>query len=393
MSKKTDEYLAKLQGLEAQAPGEYQSKYQGQIDAVTKAIQGRKGLNYDFNADPLYHQYKDQYTKLGNEAAMNAAAAASALTGGYGNSYAATAASQANQQYLTQLNGIIPELARAAQERYDTETAELYRQAELLGNQDATAYGRARDAVADYQTNRNYYYDLYAGSVAEDQWQDTFDYQKAQDAQAQQNWQTQFDYQQQQDQQSQANWQSQFDYQRAQDEVARQQWQDSFDYQKSQDALSQQNWQTQFDYQKQQDAQAQANWEAQQAYQAALDAQSQANWQAEFDYKKGQEAARLAAQKAAAAAKSSTNNSTNPNNTNQTQTTQTGDALKLAQTMYDGGKSDAFIATSLSDKGYTDQQIADALNKVIDEDKTEKIYAGKDKNGRAIYVRGNIALN
>jgi hypothetical protein len=332
-SKRTDDYLKRLTDYETAAPGDYQSKYQDQIDSVMTTIQGRKGLNYDFNADPLYHQYKDQYTKLGKEAAMNAAADVSALTGGFGNSYAATAASQANQQYLTQLNNIIPELARAAQERYDSETDNLYRQYGMLSDADATGYGRHRDAVGDYQTNRNYYYGQYRDSVGDDQWQDEFDYRKQQD------------------------------------EIARQQWQAQFDYMQTQDAQTQANWLAQQAYNAQQDALAQSNWQKQFDYTRSKDAQSQANWQAQFDYQRAMDAIKLAGKKGDENGNNADIKDENPPLAEQAGKKKTAatmeTALKYVEAMARGGLSQSEVEDRLLNAGYSDEEVLRLVNSQI----------------------------
>ena len=151
---------AAIKNYQAQRPGDYESQYGAQIDSLLEQIQNRKAFAYDFNADPLYQQYKNQYTKLGSDAAANAAADAAALTGGYGSSYTASAAAQANQQYLTQLNNVIPDLYQVAYERYQGEGNDLYNQLSALQNQDEMQYGRWQDRYAnwadylDYLTNR-----------------------------------------------------------------------------------------------------------------------------------------------------------------------------------------------------------------------------------------------
>jgi hypothetical protein len=71
-------------------------------------------FKYDLNGDALYQQYKDKYTQQGKLAMADAMGQASALTGGYGNSYAATVGNQAYQAYLGQLNDVIPELYQLA---------------------------------------------------------------------------------------------------------------------------------------------------------------------------------------------------------------------------------------------------------------------------------------
>lgn len=166
-------YQDKISQLEAN-PVTYNSKYQAALDSVLGQIQNRKAFTYDFNADPLYQAYKDQYTKLGKEASMNAVANAAALTGGYGNSYAVTAGAQANQQYLTKLNEMIPELYNLAMNRYKLEGDELNNRYGVLGSAEDRAYGQYRDQVADWKDQLAYlneaedrYYGKYRDQVAD----------------------------------------------------------------------------------------------------------------------------------------------------------------------------------------------------------------------------------
>lgn len=192
MSANTQYYWEKLQNVENNPVGPYQSKYGTQIDATLDKIVNRQPFSYDFNADPLYQNYKDQYTKLGNEAAMNAAANASALTGGYGNSYAVTAGAQANQQYLTQLNQVIPELYNAAMNKYQIEGDQLNNVYGVLGSAEDRNYGQYRDKVSDWQADRNYYQGAYGTQLNADQWQQNFDYQKQRDAVTDSQWKAEY---------------------------------------------------------------------------------------------------------------------------------------------------------------------------------------------------------
>jgi len=137
---------------------DYSSKYQSTIDGLLDKILNREEFSYDFNADPMYNLYKDQYTKLGNEASMNAVANASAMTGGYGNSYAATAGAMANQQYMTQLNNMIPQLYQAALDKYNTDTENLYNQYSAVGSAEDRLYQQYRDDVSDSQWENQYKY-------------------------------------------------------------------------------------------------------------------------------------------------------------------------------------------------------------------------------------------
>lgn len=189
---RSDAVLAAEQTLaehQSAKPESYQSAYGADIDRVLQQITQRPGFTYDLAADPLYRQYQQSYTTLGRQAAANAAANASALTGGYGNSYAATAATQASDAYLAKLGDVLPDLYAAAMERYQLESDTLAGKLSALQSADKTAYGRWSDAYSDwfdyldylsgaadsaYKKDYNEYADRYAA------WQDWRDYYAAQ---------------------------------------------------------------------------------------------------------------------------------------------------------------------------------------------------------------------
>ena len=190
------------QGAVAAKPADYASPYQGQIDAAYQKILSRQPFKYDMNADAMYQQYKDAYTRQGNMAMRDTMGQAAAMTGGYGNSYAQTAGQQAYQGYMQGLNDKVPELADRAFNRYQTEGNDMYNQLAMSQGMDQTAYGKYRDQVGDWQTNvgrlqgdytseRGFDIDMYRNAVSDWQNQQSydfnvsqFDYQKQQDAQA-----------------------------------------------------------------------------------------------------------------------------------------------------------------------------------------------------------------
>ena len=98
---------------------------QNAINAAQSALDNREKFSYDFNKDAVYQQYKDNYIRQGRTAMADAAAQAAALSGGFGNSYAASVGNQAYQSYLSKLNNVIPELESAAYARYQAEGNEL----------------------------------------------------------------------------------------------------------------------------------------------------------------------------------------------------------------------------------------------------------------------------
>ena len=159
----------------ANKPGAYQSQWQQSIDDTLNKILNREKFNYDLNGDALYQQYKDQYALQGKQAMMDTIGQASALTGGYGNSYAQTVGQQTYQGYLQQLNDKVPELYQLALDQYNNEKNDLYNQYSLFADRESTDYGRYRDTVSDWSSERDYLAGRYDTEYSKDygQYRDT----------------------------------------------------------------------------------------------------------------------------------------------------------------------------------------------------------------------------
>ena len=224
-SRNTAAAKKKSEEIEANRPVPYKSNWSGTINNLMDKIVNQKDFSYDFNADPLYQQYKDQYTQLGKQAALDTQANAATLTGGFGNSYAATAATQANQQYLTQLNNVIPQLYSLAMDKYQMDTDKLYNQFSAVGNQEDREYGQYRDTVTDWKDDRSYYYNKYNDSIGNDQFVANYN-------QSENQFNQNMAYNRERDAVSDSQWQKQFDYSQSRDNVSDSQWQQQFDYQK-----------------------------------------------------------------------------------------------------------------------------------------------------------------
>lgn len=145
-----------LQNVVNGKPGDYKSQYQGQLESLYNQVMNREPFTFDLNGDALYSQYKDKYTQLGQQAMMDTMGQAAAMTGGYGNSYAQTAGQQAYQNYLTQLNDIVPDLYQEAYDRYKTAGEELRDNLNLTQSLENDAYGKYRDTVSDWNNEREY---------------------------------------------------------------------------------------------------------------------------------------------------------------------------------------------------------------------------------------------
>ena len=124
---------------------------------IMKKILGREKFSYDLNGDALYQQYKDKYIQQGKMAMADTMGQASAMTGGYGNSYAATVGNQAYQASLSQLNDVIPELYQMAYDRYAQEGQDLYNQYGMLSDDRNTEYGMWSDTGNRLSADRTYY--------------------------------------------------------------------------------------------------------------------------------------------------------------------------------------------------------------------------------------------
>jgi len=107
-------------------------------------ILDRKEFTYDANADPLYQQYKEQYLNAGKKAMQDTLGKATALTGGYGNSYASAVAQETYDDYASKAAEKIPELYQLAMQKYQME-------GDLLNNKYSLLYGKERDAISDEQ--------------------------------------------------------------------------------------------------------------------------------------------------------------------------------------------------------------------------------------------------
>lgn len=235
-------YQQAMQALQQaqQTKPTYQGTYDAQLNDLYNQIVNRDKFSYDVNSDALYQQYKDQYITMGQMAMQDTIGQMSALTGGYGNSYAQGAGQQAYQGYLQQLTDKVPELYRTALDQYNQEGQNLMNQYAMLGDLADTEYSRYMDSMNEYWRNMQYLkgeaddaynrgytasrdqasdaaaqyqadYQKYRDDAEYQQWLDTMLYKQYQDDQEQSNWQAAFEYQQQRDQKSDEQWQAEFD--------------------------------------------------------------------------------------------------------------------------------------------------------------------------------------
>jgi hypothetical protein len=146
----------KLGDWEKNKPQEYSSRYSEEIDGILKEILNRGDFEYSLSSDPLYEQYKELYMQNGKKAMMDTIGQASALTGGYGNSYAVTAGNQAYQDYLTQLDDVALDLREMAYKQYNDEHNALIDDVNLLRSLDGDDYEKYLQLLSEYYNDGDY---------------------------------------------------------------------------------------------------------------------------------------------------------------------------------------------------------------------------------------------
>ena len=159
---------------------EYGNGYSSRIDDMLNQILNRDKFSYNAATDPLYQQYAALFNREGNRAMNDTLAAAAANAGGM-NSYAMTAAQQANDYYSAQLNDKIPELYQLAYSMYMDDIDGQVRDLGLLQDMDSTQYSRYRDTMNDWRNDLDFAYNQYRDSMGDWQWSKNFDYNAGRD--------------------------------------------------------------------------------------------------------------------------------------------------------------------------------------------------------------------
>lgn len=177
----------------AKVPKQDNFPWMTQLDDTLKKILKREKFSYDFNGDAFYQQYKDKFTQQARMASEDAVARASAMTGGYGNSYAATAGAQAFNEQMGQLNDVIPELYQMAYDKYAREGQDLKDAYSMLAAREAEAYGKYRDEMGDYLAEKDYLTGRLESAKADDLNNRNFEYNANRDTVADKKWQSEFD--------------------------------------------------------------------------------------------------------------------------------------------------------------------------------------------------------
>lgn len=171
---------------------EYLSRWDDALTALAGQLMSRPAFSYDYTQDPLYQQYREVYTREGDRAMRDTLGQVSARTGGLASSYAASAASQANNYYMAQLSDIIPQLEQLAYQRYLGQGEALMDQLQAVQALEAGDYARYQDALGQWNTDRAFAYNAWSDArdfsyaagrdqLADDRYARELAYQQARD--------------------------------------------------------------------------------------------------------------------------------------------------------------------------------------------------------------------
>lgn len=138
------------QSVAMQKPGEYKSAYTPQLQAQFDAIMNRQPFQYDIGSDALFQQMSDMYSQQARRGMQDTMGQATALTGGYGNSYAQGVGQAAYGQQMQQLAALAPEYMNNAYSRWQNEGVDMMNRYNMLAQMEDSDYGRYVDSMNRY---------------------------------------------------------------------------------------------------------------------------------------------------------------------------------------------------------------------------------------------------
>lgn len=168
-------------GFSYEAAPTYTSRYQNQIDDLTRQILNREAFSYDPEKDPAYQQYKESYTRNGERAMQDTLGQVSARTGGLASSYAGSAAQQTYDNYMGALADKIPELKQLAYSMYQDEGNTQRANLEMLVALEQGDYAKYADLLAQYNTDRSFDYGVHRDNIGDERYNNEWNYSVGRD--------------------------------------------------------------------------------------------------------------------------------------------------------------------------------------------------------------------
>lgn len=157
---------------------EYTSQWDQIIKDLTDQILGREDFEYDYTQDPNYKQYREAYTREGERAMQDTIGEVAARTGGLASSYAASAANQANNYYMSALADKIPELRQMAYEAYLQGIQGQRDDLSMILGLEGMDYEKYLNSLGQWNTDRNFDYGVWRDQVNDQRYEQETDYNK-----------------------------------------------------------------------------------------------------------------------------------------------------------------------------------------------------------------------
>lgn len=139
----------------------YNNRYDDTIQDLIQGILNREDFSYDPATDPLYQNYRKQYTREGQRATADTLGKAAAASGGIPSSYASTAAAQAGNYYAAQMTDKIPELYQLAYNQYLNDYNMQLSDLGVVQGAEQSDYGKYLDQLQQFNTDRAFDYNAW----------------------------------------------------------------------------------------------------------------------------------------------------------------------------------------------------------------------------------------
>lgn len=134
------------------------TSYTDQVEALFNKYMNREDFQYDASEDQLFQQALASAMGSGKTAMQDTIGQASALTGGYGSTYATSAGNQAYNSFIEDAYNNLPEYYNMALQAYQMEGDEMLQQFNMAATLDNQEYGRLVDSYNVGVEERNWQY-------------------------------------------------------------------------------------------------------------------------------------------------------------------------------------------------------------------------------------------
>ena len=134
------------------------TSYTDQVEELFNKYMNREEFEYDVSEDQLFQQALASAMGSGKAAMQDTIGQASALTGGYGSTYATSAGNQAYNSFIEDAYNNLPEYYNMALQAYQMEGDEMLQQFNMAATLDAQEYGRLVDSYNAGVDERNWQY-------------------------------------------------------------------------------------------------------------------------------------------------------------------------------------------------------------------------------------------